>query len=230
MATSYLPTSDAARVTWLNNFNTKMQLYGSQLGFSAAELSSITDDANMFQYVVQLKNDCRQAAQSFSSLTQALKSTTHQSAMNAFPPVPVAGTPPVAVLTGIFARVAAYVQRIRYHVNYTVTIGQELSIIPPPSTFNPATVKPVLKGKVLSGYPQLSWRNGRADGVQLYVDRQDGNGYVLLAKRNSTSYIDVTPLPANTQFVTWLYKAKYIIDDEEIGLDSDIISLEILRV
>lgn len=150
--------------------------------------------------------------------------------MNAFPPVPVAGTPPVAVLTGIFARVAAYVQRIRYHVNYTVTIGQELSIIPPPSTFNPATVKPVLKGKVLSGYPQLSWRNGRADGVQLYVDRQDGNGYVLLAKRNSTSYIDVTPLPANTQFVTWLYKAKYIIDDEEIGLDSDIISLEILRV
>lgn len=230
MASSYLPSNDADRVVWLNSFKTKMNIYGPQLGFTAAELTSIQDDANMFQYIIQLKDNLKLASQSYAEIGKFLKSTSQQSPMNALPPVPVAGTPPAAVLTGIFARIVGYVQRIKYHANYTTAIGGELGIISPPNTFNPATVKPVLKGNVISGHPKITWRNGKADGVQLYVDRLDNNGFVLLAKRNSTSYIDIAPLPANTQFVTWHYKAKYIIDDEEIGLDSDILAIEVLRV
>lgn len=226
-----MPLRESDLVVWYINFKNKMQqLYAASLGFTTSEINSIVADAAMLQYVFQLKDGCKNAAQSFSEILKALRSTTQQTPMGTLPSVPVAGTPPAAVLNGIIARLNGYVQRIRHHANYTLSIGQDLDIIPPSNTFNPATAKPVLKGRVDSGYPRLTWRNGKTDGVQLYVDRGDGNGYVLLAKRNSTSYIDIAPMPANTNFVTWSYKARYILDDEEIGLESDILTLEVIRV
>lgn len=230
MANSYLPATDAGRVNWLNNFKTKMQQYGASLGFTSSEITSIANDAAMFQYAVQLKDSVRNSLSSLSALTDALTRSSVQTNMGAFPVIPVAGTPPTSVNTGIFSRIPVYVKRIKQHANYTATLGQEFDVISPPDTFNINTAKPVLKGVVEGTYPKLSWANSKADGVQIYVDRQDGNGFIELARRNHSPYIDVSPLPANTNTVTWLYKAKYILDDEEIGIESEVIPLAITRV
>lgn len=229
MKTSYLPSGDLERVNWLNNFKTRMSQYGAQLGFTAAEITAAANDAAMFQYIVNLKEGCKAAMQSLVALTRNLRNSP-QVPMGAIPVLPVAGTAPASVLAGIFNRVSLTVARIKQHSNYTDAIGQEFDIIAPVSSFNPAAAKPVLKARVESGYPRLSWSRGQADGICLYVDRRDGAGFVLLDKLVRTNYIDITPLPANTFSVTWDYRARYMIDDDEIGLMSDTVTVSVVRV
>jgi hypothetical protein len=224
---SYLPAGDADRITWLNNFKNKIQQHGASLGFTSAEITSIQNDANMYQYIVQLKEGCKQAFVSLVTLTKSISTTTAPVPMGALPNIPVAGTPPASIITGIFNRVAVYVKRIKSHQNYTPTLGQEFDIIPPSNTINPATMKPVLVSRVDDGMPRITWRKSIAHGVQLYVNRRDNNGWQPLAVRTSNVFIDTTPLPANTITATWDYKAKYVINDNEVGLESDVISVDV---
>lgn len=230
MANSYLPSSDTDRVVWLNNFKTKMQQYGPSLGFTAAEITGIVNDANMYQYIITLKDGCKQAAQSLTQLGKLLRSAPSQSAMGAIPSLPVAGTPPASVQTGIFNRVAVAVARIKLQSTYTTAMGTDLGIIAPASSFNPATAQPVLTVKLQAGYPLLKWRKGEADGIHLYVDRQDGNGFISLDKLMRNEYIDIAPLPANTNVATWEYKARFLINDDEIGVFSAPVSITVFRV
>jgi hypothetical protein len=230
MPSTYLPFSDADKVTWLNNFKTQIMANGASLGFTAAEITSIQNDAAMFQYIVNLKEGSRQALQALSTLTQDLRTASALTPMGAIPPLPVAGTPPVPVANGIFSRVSVYVKRIKMHPNYTATLGQVFDIIPPVTVFDPATAKPTLNARVDSGFPRLSWKKLEADGVFLYVDRRDGNGFVLIDKLVRTSYIDTHALPANTFSATWDYKARFMIDDDEIGVDSEIVTVTVMRV
>lgn len=230
MSKSYLPTSDLEKVTWLNNFKSKIMLHGSSLGFTQAEITSIQNDAAMFQYIVQLKEGSRQSLQSLATLTKDLKTSTAQTAMGALPVLPVAGTPPAAVLNGIFSRIAVYVKRIRMHSNYTETLAVEMGIAVSEDVFDPAAAKPYISGRVEAGYPRLKWTKSQADGVYLYVDRRDGNGFVLIDKLVRTEFIDTAALPSGTYSATWDYKVRYMIDDDEIGLDSNIVSLNVVRV
>lgn len=227
MATSYLPQADADRVTWLNNFKTKLTTYGASLGFTAAEITAVQNDANMYQYVIGLKEGCRQAVLSLSALSHSLSSSGTQTSMGSMPVIPVAGNPPASVNNGVFNRIAVIVKRIKAHASYTPTLGQEFNIVVSSSTVDPATMKPVLTVKVEDGVPRISWKKGKAHGLQIYVDRRDNNGFVPLAMRVSTVFIDTAPLPASANTATWDYKAKYIINDDEVGLFSDTVSADV---
>lgn len=231
MANSYLPVGDVNLASWYSSFSTKMNtLYGTSLGFTAAELADIQNDSTALQNAVQYKEDLRQAAYSMTAVVQALKRSSTQTMLGSLPVVPALLPLPQNTLTGIFNRLATHVRRIKQHANYTTAIGQDLDIIPPPSTFNPATVKPVLNVRLSGGYPVLRWSREKADGIYLYVDRRDGNGFTLIDKFVRIEYVDIEPLPANTFTATWDYKARFMIDDDEIGVFSDIVTIQVIRV
>ena len=48
----YLPASDADRVIWLNNFAAKFAPVAVPLGFVAADVTAVTNDAVMFAYLI----------------------------------------------------------------------------------------------------------------------------------------------------------------------------------
>ncbi|MEO5644236.1 MAG: hypothetical protein ABIQ40_13240 [Bacteroidia bacterium] len=229
MNSSYIPVSDADRVVWLYNFGNRLSQYATALGLTPAEITSVQRDAAMFTYVVQMQDAAHQYWTSLSGLKRQLRSAPQQIAAPAIPVAPAAGSPPSAVNSGIFNRVILLVARIKQSSAYSETMGQDLNIIPSVTAINPNDMVPNLSIRLEAGHPLLKWKKGDADGVQLYVDRRDTNGFVLLAKVFRNTYLDVLVLPANIFTATWDYKARYLIGDDEVGQFSTVISINVLR-
>jgi hypothetical protein len=229
MNTQYLPTADADRVIWLNNFNAALPQYAAALGLTTAEVQTVSRDAAWFAYVFQLQNDARQYLQAMTQYKNSMRSNSLQTANMPLPTLPTIGTPPTPAPAGIFNRIATLVMRIKRAPGYSPAIGQALDIIPAETTFNPNDMAPDLSIRIDAGHPLLRWKKGEADGAAIYVDRRDGNGFALLVETVKTSYIDIAPLPANTFSASWDYKARYFIGDDEVGNFSPVISINVIR-
>lgn len=229
MSTSYIPVADADRVVWLNTFSTRIGQYAVALGLLPTEVTSIQRDAQMFSYSVMLQDMAHQYWTATTGLKKQLRSSPQQIAAPALPAMPAAGIPPAAVNSGIFNRMILLVNRIKQSSAYTPTMGQDLNVIPTVSTVNPNDMIPNLSIRIEAGHPLLKWKKGDADGVQLYVDRRDTNGFVALAKVFRNNYLDVMGIPTGDFTATWDYKARYLIGDDEVGLFSPVISINVLR-
>lgn len=229
MNSTYLPVSDADRVIWLNHFASRIGQYESDLELTSNDVDSVQADADMYAYVVTLFESSHQYWQALSNMKKQLRSSPQQIPMPAFPTPLGSSYPPTPVNSGIFNRIAMMVTRIKTHSAYTATMGQDLGIIAPVSTFNPNDMTPILSVRIDAGHPLLRWKKGEADGVHIYVDRRDGNGFTLLTRTVKTSYMDIAPLPANTFTVTWDYKARYLIGDDEVGQFSTVISINVIK-
>ena len=214
---------------WLNNFSNRLSQYRQALGIPTAEVAGYVADATMFSYLVQLNDATVQFAQSLSSTKRTLRSSSQQMAMSALPALPNIGTPPTPVNSGIFNRVTLLVARIKQHAAYTAAMGQDLGIVAPVVPFNPGTMQPNLSVRLESGYPKLKWTKGESDGLKIYVDRHDNAGFVLVKQTVKTSFLDTEPLPPNTYSVTWDYKAKYLIEDDEVGVFLQVLSINVVR-
>ena len=108
------------------------------------------------------------------------------------------------------------------HTAYTDAIGRDLGIIGAEIDFDIETLKPEIRVVFDAGKPVIKWKKGpHADGLNIYVDREDGKGFVLLATDMRPDYIDETPLPEGATSVRWTYKAVYVINDKETGQFSD---------
>ncbi|MCU0434844.1 MAG: hypothetical protein MUC87_15420 [Bacteroidia bacterium] len=229
MATAYLPTADADRVVWLNNFSNRLNQYRQALGITTAEVNSYAADAAMLAYVIQLYDASSQFSQALSSIKRNLRSASQQVAMPALPALPNIGTAPATVNSGIFNRVVQLVARIKVHAAYTVAMGQDLGIVAPVVPFDPNTMQPNLRVSLEAGYPKLKWNKGLADGTKIYVDRHDNEGFVLLKQTVKNTLLDTEAMPANTYSVTWDYKARFLLDDDEVGLFSQTLSINVIR-
>jgi hypothetical protein len=229
MSTSYLPVSDADRVVWLNNFSNRIGQYATSLGLATGDVASVQHDATMFAYVVQLQEAGHQYWTAVSGLKKQLRSSPQQSAAPVLPVSPAVGTPPAVVNSGIFNRILLLVSRIKQSSVYTIAMGQDLNVIPTVTVVNPNDMLPNLTIRLESGHPLLKWKKGDADGVQLYVDRRDNEGFVPLAKVFRNTYLDTMAVPANTFTATWDYKARYLIGDDEVGQYSPVISINVTR-
>ena len=231
MATTYMPSGENDLVPWLNNFKTKLVTqFGALLGFTTSELTQLGNETQAFGNAVQYKNALRTSEGAMTSMVREMRTGSPLENIGPVPVPPAIFTIPPGTMKGLIKKVQQYVQRIKSHPAYTTTIGQELGIIAPVQAFNPATMQPELKVRVDAGYAKLSWKRKQADGVVIYVDRGDGNGFVELARRVSTSYIDAEPMPANTISVTRTYKLRYFINDDEVGVESVSVTVNVIRV
>lgn len=230
MIGSFLPPTDGDKATWLSHFANRLPQYSTALDLSSGAISQAEDDAACFSYAVLMQDAAKQYWVSFSNLKKRLLHSPVQTLTGVFPQPIDLGMEPLMVPDGIFDRVTALVSTIKMHPNYTVAIGQDLGIIPPPVVpVNPATMQPVLTVKLEGGYPLLKWKKGDSDGVHIYVDRNDGNGMVLMKRTVKTECIDAHPLPPNTVSASWGYQIIYLLEDDEVGLRSAIITVNVLR-
>jgi hypothetical protein len=229
MAT-YLPISDSDKVTWLNNFKLKIANYATQLGFTAAEVTSIQNDAVYFQFVVQQLDAYKQLTLGMTSFKNTLKTNKQQQATGNLPTLAAPATIPTSVAAGIFTRVGTYALRIKRSAAYTPAIGQDLGIVVPNVVFDPSTFQPDLEVKLEAGRPHLKWTKSSSDSIQLYVDRNLGDGFVPLAHTVKTEYLDVAQVPTGSFTAQWSYKAKYKIGDDEVGMFSPVITIVVFKV
>ena len=224
----YLPLTEEAKVTWLNNLASKLPNHSATLGISTETVTSVQKDAAMFSYMINLVNSFKAGLSERVSYKDIIKNAPEGTAVG---PVPVFNhiAPPTVVPAGIFIRVRRLVKNIKSNPNYNESIGNDLGIIGAETDEAILEMKPVLKVKLSAGKPEIIWKKGNADSIDLYVDRGDGKSYVYLANDSAPNYTDTAILSNGANVSEWKYKGIYRIKDEQVGQFSDEISVVVKK-
>jgi hypothetical protein len=118
------------------------------------------------------------------------------------------------------------IQRIVNHLNFTPALGEDLGITSPVVAFSKASGKPTFSAQLTSGgYPLLVWLRGKFEGVEIWKD--SGSGFVKLDRDMRPDYIDKSTLPAAGASAAWRYKMIYLINDEHVGVWSDVVTVTV---
>ncbi|MGE0636945.1 MAG: hypothetical protein AB7P01_10935 [Bacteroidia bacterium] len=240
----YLPRNEAARIIWFKNFKNKISTYTTELGLTPAQIAAVAADCDMYEYAVNQAEARKSDYKNIIEWKAKLSYSPIGTVLGAVP-VPEVTPPPVVVPAGVFTRLAAFVRTIKGSLNYNPDMGVDLGIIGDEISFDPAALKPVLKIKLnTGGHPVIKYKKNKTDRLNLYVDRRDGQGLKFLATTSKSSFTDMHPLPgsatvpptpgspsptpgAGTIATVWDYKGVYVIDDEEVGEVSDLVSITI---
>ena len=221
----FVPTDDPRKKDWLNHLAGELPAHAATVGVGAAEVSSVQADALFFTWVMDAKTKYDAAAQQWTAFKNAARNGKAP-ATGPLPVAPVLAAAPPAVAPGIFLRVPALCARIKKHPGYTNAIGQALDIIGAEQTVDLANAKPVLTMTLQAGHPNAGWTKGDFHAVKIKVDR--GNGvFVFLAVDTVPDYLDTFALPAPGASALWKYQAIYILNDEEVGQWSDVVSIAV---
>lgn len=232
MANNYLPRTDSEKEAWLKNFANKINQYAVKYNIAAAEIADI--QASLLHYSFHL-NYKIQYGEYIKKLNAYLKEIKDGIAAGGIPSTsPVLPTftpaPPVAV-PGIFNRIMAIVRRIKNHIGYTTADGLDLGIDVPISKKakpNLETIKPSISLRLMEGgQPEIVWARNGMDALEIWVDRGDGNDFIMLDVDTKPNYTDTTELPEKAAL--WKYKAIYRLDDKVAGRWSDIVSITVVR-
>lgn len=93
------------------------------------------------------------------------------------------------------------------------------------STFDPDTYKAEISVSIKGGMITLEFKKRGVDGLVIYSCLRGAQGWTKLGVDTSSPYIDGRPLAVAGVAETREYMARGIIDDVEVGLESDIVSL-----
>jgi hypothetical protein len=219
---SYLPKSQSEKAVWLNTFSSKIGTHATVLGLTAAEVTNIQKDAAFFSYVDALLEDYREQLKAMISYKDELCENESQ-AISPLPVMPALGAAPAITAKGIFKRISDLVTRIRHSAGYSETIGHELGIIGEHSEIEVSTMQPELKISLELGQPRIRCAKKITDGIDLFVNRNDGAGFVFLKRVVKPDYIDEAELPVS--FTEWSYKAIFFIGNVNVGMMSQIKSV-----
>jgi len=210
----------------------KLPSYAVLLGIPAAVLTQVQQDADNFSTMIGQLTVFREYEKQLTGYKNNMRSGSPTNApIGTIPAVPstiVFTNPPVA---NIFGRASKLVQVIKGNPNYNpATIGKDLGIIGDDVLIDINNVKPLLSYVLETGKPNIIWKKGGLQGVHIFVDRGTGLGYQFLATDTEPDYLDTFPLPAAGQTAIWKYKAIYILHDEEVGMASDELIVQVKSV
>jgi hypothetical protein len=90
--------------------------------------------------------------------------------------------------------------------------------------FNPTTFKPNLKVAVEPGQNKLTFNVAGCRGLNVYYRQRGTLPWIFIGFDSSAPYYDSTPLTVPTVAEVREYKVRGVLNDVEIGLESDIVS------
>lgn len=123
-------------------------------------------------------------------------------------------------------QIRAAVRRLKTNPSYPGSgVEGTLQLRGGASSFDENTFKPELKVSVVGGQVKLDFTKGEADGVVVYARVRGTTGWTKLGIDTAAPYYDTRPLPAGSTSETREYMVRAILDDIEIGVESDIVSI-----
>jgi hypothetical protein len=108
---------------------------------------------------------------------------------------------------------------------WTAETEAELRVKSPPNDFDPNTYKPEFTVKILGGEIRIDFKKRGVDGMHVYCRLKGQTSWTFLALDTSSPYIDGNSLAQPNVPEVREYMLRGVIDDVEIGLDSDIQSV-----
>ena len=218
MTAPYLPDSDSGKADFLANFAAKLPAHAALLGVTSDEQADAAIAASAFPWALAAQTQYRTAAQQWTAFKNQLRDGPEGPV--AAPSAPALPPKPATLADGgIFARIGRLVRKIKAHAAYTEAIGRDLGIVGAEDATDPAAGKPAITARLAGGRPEIVWRKGRYDALEIEADRGDGKGFAFLTIDTVPDYADTAELPAAPAI--WKYRAIYRKGDERVGQWSD---------
>ena len=222
----WFPSGLPARAAWYENFADQFAVVGTSLGFTANEISSVTNDNDVFQFLADAAVTIKAYEKAIQQYREIITEQDIGDPSPQFPANP-ALVLPASVDTGMFERLIKLVERIRAAPNYTNETGALLGILPTQSdSLIPAEVKPAIQTFAAeSGYQFSVVVAGRGES-----DMWD----VLILKKGATTWqtvktavgksVDVTITPTTAGEAEQVQvRVQLKKSNQNYGLPSDIV-------
>jgi hypothetical protein len=224
----YMPADDSGKELWLKNFSSKLSTYAAKYNIAAADVTDMVNSALYFTYWLNYRKQFEEYLKKLTAFKNELRDGSDTNGLNSIvPQPPVFAPPPVSVPSGIFRRAGSIAGRIKKSMSYTQPDGLDLGIEMIAShTTDFITRKPALSVRLVDGgHPEIVWKKGDMDALEIHVDRGEGFAFCDLDTR--PNYKDMFLLPGDPQ--VWTYKAIYRLDDHVVGDWSDNVSITVVK-
>lgn len=203
MVASYLPRNDSALVLWLNNFVTVLPAQAKALSVSDTEVKTASDGAK--QLIAAIQTDEQEYAEWQAAVAHS-----------------------ASLKTLFLPEIQRALDRLRCAPGFSTEHSCALMAVPPRSqTALLVDLKPVIKGRYAGGKVRISWTRGPLEGINVYGRRQGDSEWQFLGRDTRPPYDDLRPLPTGTSAELREYRAIGVVNDEEIGQPSDIVTISV---
>lgn len=222
MKRNFIPYDDTGKDQWLSNFAAKLPTYAAKYGIATAEVTDTANGYAYFHYWLDYKNKYQEYTKKLTEFKNQLRDGVAAGALApVVPTVPIVATVPTAVMPDIIGRASSIAARIKANHIYSSADGNDLGIEGHENTLDLLNIKPNISVRLNAHQPEIVWNKHGMGGLEIYVSRDGGSTFMLLAFDTIPNFIDTHPLPAAGQSEVWKYKAQYKYKDALVGQMSD---------
>ncbi len=242
----FVKRSDIDFVAQHNTFKNKLPSYVTTFGLTAAQTDSVNADADWLSYVVLRNSGVPGFAQDWTKLKKQVRNGGDGTIIPPFPVPPEITTPPAsAIQPDVEGRFRMLAGQLKAHNNYSKAIGEDLGIEAPETSFDAENYKPEGSAKAVLNEVTIKFKKAGVDGVAIYSKVTTGAAvaapsptpaqptpaeaaqFTKIAVDYHSPYVDNRPLTIAGQPELREYYLRGIIDDELIGVPSDVIRVSV---
>jgi len=221
-----LPKENNERIAWSINFEAEFPNFAAGLGFTAGEVTSLLADSEGMRHGILFG----QAGAAFSKACTAYKNgmlggVGENGQTPAVPSFTPPTNPSAFVDAGIIERLSKAMNRAKLSSGYTKAIGEALLIENTPTDSGiPVDAKPTGSTTALTGsIVRIDWTKGKFDGVFIDSQRGDETEWTRLDFDMRSPFEDTRPPIAAGKPEERRYRLRYFIDNQAVGLWSDVL-------
>lgn len=197
----FIPNRRADRKIWWKNFEDEIDEEGPKLPITPAEITADKAVATNMLAAMDATDSAKSALDAARAAERAAETTYEAYIRNA-------------------------VRGYKTKPNYASSGAEgKLRLRGPSSGFDPATFKPKLMPKVIGIQVKIDFTKGECDSVEIFSRLRGQTGWTRLGIDSATPYYDTRPLANPSVPETREYMAIGIIDDIQVGVQSDIVSV-----
>lgn len=197
----FMPNKRADRYLWWKNLKDNIATEGPKFGLTAGQITDVTTLCTAMMTLYE-ETDAAQAILDGKRAAEKAGEAANQAA------------------------VRAMIRNWKTMPGYAAS-GSEgvLKLKGAEEDFDPTNYKPVIKVSVEGSYIRLDFAKKGVDALIIYTRLRGETGWTKLARDSASPYIDTRPLTTPAVPETREYMAMGEVNDVEVGLPSDIVSI-----
>ncbi len=223
---TWLPTREADRLVWLQNYALKLGVHVGTAGIVAGDVTLAEGLRDSYQWIINRSDQINTAKQDLNEWKRIFSDGPVGTPLGAFPAAPVyPAAPAFAPDAGAFAQLVALAERIRNTAGYTTAIGEDLGIVPPASDADVLGDPTFTAVALPNSEVRLDWVKSSSDGVIVESQRAGETTWTNLGTDRFSPFVDGRPPLVDGQPEVRRYRLRYLDGDDPVGNYSAIVSV-----
>jgi hypothetical protein len=196
----FIPSIDAQLAVWAGNYKLKLGTIGPLLGLTAVQ---VTDQEAIADRIIAAVNKVEVKRTELENAVEAKEESKVKDVQ-------------------LLVNMAIAMKR---HPDYITSLGSDLGIVGTLQILDPENLKPLLKGKAASGKVILRFNLQAMNCVSVYSRIKGSMGWEKLGNDYKSPFEDRRSLAVANQPEIREYMVRYFNGREDVGLESDIVTI-----